>query len=104
MLDSAFAKPSVFKKLYKKAHLVHIRHDLNLSPETEDKQIYNLATKENRIIITQDIGFKKWIKPKGTGVFIIASYLSNKQIDDLLTNFIAEKNPDDFKGKVTRIK
>lgn len=80
-----------------------MRHNLNLSPETEDEQIYSLATRKKRIIITQDTGFKRWIKPKGTGVFIIPSYLSNSQIDKILTEFIFQKDPKDFRGKVVKI-
>ncbi|MBU3978638.1 hypothetical protein KKE68_02970, partial [Patescibacteria group bacterium] len=40
---------------------------------------------EKRIIITQDNDFKNWIKPNKAGVFIIPSYLSNQEIDDLLS-------------------
>ncbi|MBU4017137.1 hypothetical protein KKF69_06735, partial [Patescibacteria group bacterium] len=65
--------------------------------------IYQLATQEKRIIITQDNDFKNWIKPNKAGVFIIPSYLSNQEIDDLLSNFISQKNPENFIGKIIKL-
>lgn len=62
-----------------------------------------MATLDKRIIITQDNDFKKWVKPKGAGVFIIPSYLSNNQIDIKLSEFISGKDPGDFLGKSTKI-
>lgn len=103
MLDTAFAHPSVFKKLKNKANIKHVRHDHNLSRQTEDKDIYVIATKENRIIITQDDGFRKQTQKKGAGVFIIPSYLTNDEIDLILIEYIAGKNPDDFLGKAIKI-
>ena len=103
MFDSAFAKPTIFKRLFKKANLTHIRHNYKFGPTTEDEQIYNLATRENRIVITQDNDFKKWVKEKGAGAFILPAYLSNKQIDGLLVDYIVGKDPEDFRGKATKI-
>ena len=103
LLDTAFAHPSSFKKLKNKANIKHVRHDHNLSRQTEDKDIYVIATKENRIIITQDDGFRKQAKKKGAGIFIIPSYLTNDEIDLMLVEYIAGKNPDDFLGKTTKI-
>lgn len=102
-MDTAFAKPSIFKRLIKKANLAHIRYNYDFSPQAEDKEIYLLATKEKRIIITQDEGFKKQIKPKGTGILVIHPYLDSSQIDKILTKFISGKNPQDFIGKSTKI-
>ncbi len=102
-MDSAFAKPSQFKKLRKKANLAHVRHTFKLSGQTEDDQIYNLATKEDRIIVTQDNDFKKHIKPNKAVTLIIPSYLSNDEIDRLLTDFVNNKDPKDYKGKATKI-
>lgn len=103
MLDTAFAHPSIFKKIKAKASIKHVRHDYSLSRQTEDKDIYVIATKENRIIITQDDGFRKQIRKKGTGVFIIPSYLTNDEIDSVIVAYISGKNPDDFLGKATKI-
>lgn len=103
LLDSAFAKPQVFERTAKKASIRHIRHDFNLAPETEDEAIYQLASQKNMIIITLDLGFKKLTQQKGAGVFMLSSGLSNEDIDTQLSNFISGKNPDDYKGKATKI-
>ena len=103
LLDTAFAKPSIFKKLKSKANLKHIRHDYNLSPQAEDESIYVIASKEKKIIVTQDDGFRKQINKKGAGILIIPYYLTNEAIDEILCEFISGKNPDDFLGKATKI-
>lgn len=103
LLDSAFAKPQVFKKTSKKASVKHIRHDFNLAPETEDKEIYALASQRGMFVVTLDLGFKKLIKQNATGVFMLSSGLSNEEIDDKLSNFISGKNPQDFIGKAAKI-
>lgn len=89
--------------MIKKANLAHVRYDYNLSPQAEDQEIYILATKETRIIVTQDEGFKKQIKLKGAGILVIPPYLDSSQIDETLTKFISGKDPKDFLGKATKI-
>lgn len=81
-----------------------MRHNYSLSREAEDETIYNLATKEKRIIITQDDGFRKQVKKKGTGALIIPSYLTNETMDKILTEFISGKDPEDYKGKAIKIR
>lgn len=103
LLDSAFAKPDIFRKLIKKASVKHIRHDFRLAPETEDQAIYQLASQEDMIIVTLDLGFRKITNKKGAGVFILNSGLSNEQIDTILSDFISGENPQDYKGKATKI-
>ena len=103
LLDSAFAKPQVFKKLCKKAYVKHIRHDFNLAPETEDEVIYTLASQKGMFVVTLDLGFRKLTKQNTAGVFMLISGLSNEEIDESLSNFISGKNPEDYKGKSTKI-
>lgn len=103
LLDSAFAKPQIFKKLCKKASLKHIRSDFNLDPATADEEIYKLASQKNMFVVTLDLGFKKLVKQSGAGVLILSSGLSNKEIDITLSSFISGKNPDKLLGKATKI-
>lgn len=103
LLDSAFAKPQVFRKTIKKASVKHIRHDFNLATETEDQEIYSLASQAGMSIVTLDLGFKKLAKQNQAGVLILSSGLSNEQIDNKLSTFISGKNPQDYKGKTTKI-
>lgn len=103
LLDSAFAKPQVFKKLFKKSSIKHIRHDYNLAPNTEDEEIYKLATQKGLFVVTLDLDFKKLVRLKSAGVFILSSGLSNEEIDKKLSNFISGNNPKDFLGKAIKI-
>lgn len=102
-MDSAFAKPQVFKKTIKKASIRHIRHDFNLAPQTEDEEIYKLASQKGMFIVTLDLGFKKLVKRGSAGVLMLSSGLSNEEIDTTLANFISGKNPKDYFGKAVKI-
>ncbi len=104
LLDSAFAKPSKFIRLNKKANLAHAVHDLGLSPQAEDQEIYQKAVQENRFVLTVNLkDFKKLVKPGKPGVIGIESQLTNEQIDKVATEFLSGKNPDDFLGKAIKI-
>jgi len=103
LLDSAFAKPQVFKKLCKKASVKHIRHNFNLAPETEDQEIYILASQKGMFVVTLDLGFKKLAKQNAAGVLILSSGISNEEIDNKLSTFVSGKNPQDYRGKATKI-
>lgn len=37
------------------------------------------------------------------GVLIIPSYLTNEEIDNLIVQFISDKDPDEFRGKAIKI-
>lgn len=80
-----------------------MRHDYGLPREIDDKDIYDLASRENRIIVTQDHRFGKQLKIKGTGILVVPSHLFNEEIDKLLSEFISDKNPETLKAKSTKI-
>lgn len=104
LLDSAFAKPEKFIKLRKRANIAHCVHDLGLSFQAEDKDIYQRANQEKRFVLTINFkDFKKLVKADGAGVIGIESGLSNEEIDEVVTEFISGKNPDDFIGKAVKI-
>ena len=104
LLDSAFARAGAFPHLQKKANLIHPVHDLNLSPQTEDKQLYQVAIQDNRFILTINFkDFKKLVKSGKPGIIGIESQLTNKQIDQKVTVFISNKNPEDYRGKAVTI-
>ncbi|OGG14738.1 hypothetical protein A2773_03940 [Candidatus Gottesmanbacteria bacterium RIFCSPHIGHO2_01_FULL_39_10] len=60
LLDAAFAKSSIFKRLQKKANIKHIVFDLDLSSQSSDEEIYDVASKENRFVVT--INYKDFQK------------------------------------------
>lgn len=103
-MDSAFAKPESFPKLRKKANIAHVVHDCGSSFQAEDDEIYQKAIEENRFVLTINFkDFKKMVKKGRSGIIGIESQLSNKEIDELVTKFISNKDPEDFIGKATKI-
>lgn len=103
-MDSAFAKPKFFPKLKKKTNLAHTVHDYNLSPQAEDKEIYQKAVTEDRFVLTINYRhFRKLVQAGKPGVIAIESELSNKDIDEKVTKFLSGKDPKDFLGKAIKI-
>jgi predicted nuclease of predicted toxin-antitoxin system len=104
LMDAAFADSSKFPRLSKKANLAHVVLDYGVSPHAEDEEIYQVAVKENRFVLTINVkDFKKLVRPGKSGVLGIESQLSNEEIDNLVTDFISTKDPDDFIGKTVKI-
>ena len=103
LLDSAFANPSQFPRLCKKAHVIHSVHTLKLSPQAEDKDIYQKATQKNCCVVTIDEDFKKLVKPGKAGAIIAPPDLSVEQMETVLMKFISGKNPEDLIGKFEKI-
>lgn len=104
LLDAAFARPRTFTRLYKKANVTHVVFDYNLPPQCSDEEIYHLAVKEDRFVVTinyQD--FKKLLKKGKPGIIGIPSELSNQEIDREVCQFLSMKNPDDYVGIATKI-
>ena len=104
LLDSAFAKSNSFPRLKKKTNLAHSVHDCELSIQAEDEEIYQKAYDENRFVLTINFkDFRKLVKRNGPGIIGIESQLTNKAIDKLVSDFLADKNPEKYKGKAIKI-
>lgn len=104
LLDSAFARCEAFPRLKKKANIAHAVHECKLSPQAEDQEIYQKAVSEDRFVLTINFkDFRRLVKPGKPGIIGIESQLSNDDIDKLVTNFLSDKNPEDFKGKATKV-
>ncbi len=103
ILDAAFAKSNQFPKLKKKVNLIHVVHEGGLSPQSSDKDIYQLAVKLNRFVITHDDDFKEFVRRGKPGILIIPPYLGNDAIDAMVTSYLSGKNPVDFLGKAIKI-
>lgn len=104
LLDSAFAKPGSFPRLKKKANLTHTVHDFAMSFQAEDEEIYQKAISENRIVLTINFkDFRRLVKKGKPGILGIESQLTNNDIDQIVSDFISDKNPEDFRGKAVKI-
>lgn len=105
ILDSAFAAPSVFKKLCKKAAVKHIRHTYNFPQQAEDEEIYEFAVKKQMFVVTINFkDFQRLVKKGKPGILALDSGLSNEQMDVALTKFVSGKNPQEYFGKAIRVK
>lgn len=82
---------------------MHVRHNFNLSPQAEDKDIYNLAVKNRMFVVTMDYDFKKFVRKGCPGAFLLHAGLTNLEIDTAILNFIHGKNPEDYYGKIIKI-
>lgn len=104
LLDAAFARPSIFRKLSSKANVTHVVWDLGKSNQISDEEIYQLATQNERFVVTINYrDFKKLVKTGGAGIFGVPPYLSNEEMDEVLTNFLAGKNPIELWGKAATV-
>jgi len=104
LLDSAFAGPQAFPKLRKKANIAHAVLDFGLSRQAEDKDIYQKAIEEKRLVLTINFKhFQKLVQKGKSGIIGIESQLTNKDIDRLVTEFLTGKDPEDYRGKAIKI-
>lgn len=104
LFDEAFAKPSTFKKLSKRANVKHIIFDLSYTRQIEDEDIYREAVKSNRFVVTINYKhFKNFVLPKRPGIIAIPGELSNEDIDLLLSDFVTSHSPDDHYGRATKL-
>ncbi len=105
LLDAAFARPRTFTKLFKKANVTHVVFDYKLPPQCSDEEIYQLAVRENRFVVTINYkDFKKLVKNGKPGIIAIPSELPNQEIDTRLCDLLSAKNPDDYLGKAINVK
>jgi predicted nuclease of predicted toxin-antitoxin system len=104
LLDSAFAKPDAFPKLRKKANLAHAVHDLGLSSQAEDEEIYQKAVGEERFVLTINFkDFRRLVKKGKSGILGIESQLTNEEIDQKVVEFLKDKDPEKMLGRAYKI-
>ena len=88
----------------KKTNIAHAVHDCGISPQAEDKEIYQKAMDENRFVLTINYkDFRKLVKKNGPGIISIESQLTNQAIDKIASDFLTEKDPENYKGKAIKI-
>ena len=101
LFDSSFPRKEVLLRLSKKANISHVVQDYNYPNQSEDRDIFDLATKVDRFVVTVNKKhFKKFLDKIKPGIVILPSGLSNEELEKSLIKLIANKNPDDFYGKI----
>lgn len=80
----------------------HIKHDLN-SPGIKDKEVYEIAVRQKRIIVTYNTrDFKNLAKlNKNSGVIGVGQRLTPEQLDTKLNSLLSKKPTKSFYGKYT---
>lgn len=79
-------------------------HDLRRGG-IEDKQVYEIAVKQNRIIVTYNVrDFKKLAKlNKNAGVIGVSQGLNPEQLDSKLNSLLSKSTEKSFYGKYTSL-
>lgn len=82
----------------------HIKHDLHKGG-ISDKEVYSIAIKNKRIIVTYNIDdFKNRArKSSNSGVIGISQGISPDQLDKKLNALLSRKNPKSLYGKYTSL-
>lgn len=104
LLDENFPIRIYFPTLNRKFDVKHIGADLNLI-SLSDPEVYTLACKEGRLVITRNIKhFKELAQTSNdTGVIGISPNLTFDQVDKKLTALLTKSAKNSLLGKLTTI-
>lgn len=81
----------------------HIKNDLDFGG-LGDEEVYKIASKQNRILVTFNIkDFRLILNKEGSSIIAVSTRLSTEQIDIKLCSFLREIQPSQFLGKIIRI-
>lgn len=104
LLDENFPVRSSFPTLNKHFNVKHVAMDLH-SAGLSDPEVYELARREKRLLITYNTkDFVNLVKKeKDTGVIGVSANLPLEQVDKKLTALIIKAGPKRLLGKLTRL-
>lgn len=102
LLDEGLYPRNILHRTNNRHNLKHIKHDLNKGG-IPDKEVYEIASKEKRIIVTYNVDdFKKLAtQSKDTGVIGVTQGLSPDQLDAKLNSLLSRGSMKTFYGKYT---
>lgn len=102
LLDEGISPRKSFRRLNNRYNIKHIKHDLH-KEGIKDKEIYDIARKQKRIIITYNIEDFRHLamQSKDTGVIGITQQLTPDQLDTKLTSLLSKNSENAFYGKYT---
>ena len=104
LLDEGIFPRKSLKRVNSRYNIRHIKHDLHKGGIT-DKEIYRIARKEKRIIITYNISdFRRLAKQsKDTGVLGITQGLTPDKLDAKLNSLLSRNPEKKFYGRYTSL-
>ncbi len=103
MDEGIFPKQSL-RRINSRYNIKHIKHDLNKGG-IKDKEVYEIANRGKRIIITYNIGdFRKLvIESRNTGVIGVTYGFTPDQLDTKLNSLLSKSSEAKFYGKFTSL-
>src|SRR3989344_6424923 len=102
LLDEGLYPRKLFSRTNNRYNIRHIKHDFNKAG-IEDRQIYEIAIKQKRIIVTYNVrDFRKLAKlSRHTGVIGVSQGLTPEQLDAKLSALLSKSSEKSFYGKYT---
>jgi predicted nuclease of predicted toxin-antitoxin system len=99
LLDEHLYPRQMYPLLNERFDVKHIKHDLNLAG-LPDPEVYALAVKQGRIILTKNIkDFRPLLRDDSPGVISIPETWSNERVDTKLTALLMKNGPKFFRGR-----
>src|SRR5258706_15129000 len=97
LLDEGIFKRQSLKRINNRYNIKHIKHDLNKSGIT-DREVYDIACKEKRIIVTYNIeDFKKLaLQNNDTGIIGVTQAVTAEQLDTRLNSLLSKSSENSF--------
>lgn len=103
LLDEGLPIRQALPKLNSLHNVKHIKHDLGLGG-TPDEKVYEIASKEKRILITFDYkGFKKLIVEDQSGIIAVSARLSTTDLDKKICSLLSRSTEKSLMGKIIKI-
>jgi len=104
LLDENISPRTRFPILNSRHNVKHLVHELKKSGIT-DQEVYNLAKKESRLIITFNKKDFETMAEKSseTGIIAISTNVSDDQIDKKITSLLSRKKKNELFGKFQHI-
>ena len=103
-MDEGISPKKSLKRINSRYNIKHIKHDLNKGG-IKDEEVYEIARKQKRIIITYNIGdFKRLAKKsKDTGIIGITQGITPEELDKRLNSLLSKSSEKSFYGKYTSL-
>lgn len=103
LLDEGLFKRVRYPRLNQRHDVKHIKHDLDLGG-MGDRQIYDLATKEDRIVVVYNTkDFRRHLKADGPTIISLSTSLTDNDADKLLCSSAKELVGKNLKGRLLSI-
>lgn len=102
LLDEGLFPKHYLKRLNNRYNIKHIKHDLHKGG-AKDQDVYSIACKERRIIVTYNINDFKILasKNKDSGVIGVSSNILADDLDKKLNALLNKKSGKSLYGKYT---